>query len=66
MVVAGLMKRRAMLAHDIEATHDKLRQMILDLENLDATLLQFDPTLEVETIKPRAFRPPDDWSSRAK
>lgn len=64
MVVTGLMKRRAMLAHDIEATHDKLRQMILDLENLDATLLQFDPTLEVETIRPRAFRPPEDWSKR--
>jgi hypothetical protein len=38
--------------------------MVIDLENLDATLLQFDPKLEIETIKPRAFRPPKDWSKR--
>lgn len=64
LVVTGLIKRRAALTHDIEQTHERLRQMIVDLENLDATLLQFDPTLEVETIKPRAFRPPEDWSKR--
>jgi hypothetical protein len=55
------MKRRAMLTHEIEETHDRLRQMVIDLENLDATLLQFDPRLEIETIKPRAFRPPAVW-----
>lgn len=64
MVVAGLVKRRATLAHDIEETHDRLRQMVIDLENLDSTLVQFAPELEVETIKPRAFRPPKDWSKR--
>jgi hypothetical protein len=64
MVVAGLVKRRAILTHDIEETHERLRQMVIDLENLDATLLQFDPKLEIETIKPRAFRPPKDWSKR--
>jgi hypothetical protein len=60
----GLMKRRALLTHDIEETHERLRKMVIDLENLDATLLQFDPKLEIETIKPRAFRPPKDWSKR--
>ena len=64
LVVMGLMKRRAMLTHEIEQTHDRLRQMVIDLENLDATLLQFDPKLEIESIKPRAFRPPKDWSKR--
>jgi hypothetical protein len=64
MVVMGLMKRRAMLTHEIEQAHERLRQMVVDLESLDATLLQFDPSLEIETIKPRAFRPPDNWSKR--
>ena len=64
MVITGLMKRRALLTHEIEQTHERLRQMVIDLESLDATLLQFDPKLEIETIKPRAFRPPKDWSKR--
>ncbi|HEY3778268.1 MAG TPA: hypothetical protein VGL35_09430 [Rhizomicrobium sp.] len=64
IIVMGLMKRRAKLTHDIEETHERLRQMVVDLENLDATLLQFDPKLEIETIRPRAFRPPKDWAKR--
>ena len=64
MVVQGLVKRRSKLTHEIEETHERLRQMVIDLESLDATLLQFDPSLEIETIKPRAFRPPANWSKR--
>jgi hypothetical protein len=37
--------------------------MVLDLEALDATIVQFDPGFQVETIKPKAFRPPKDWSN---
>jgi len=62
--VSGLVKRRAELAGDIEKTHEALRKMVLDLENLDATILQFEPDFRVETIKPKAFRPPKDWSNR--
>jgi hypothetical protein len=64
IVVAGLVRRRAKLTHDIEETHERLRQMVIDLENLDATLLQFDPNLAIESIRPRAFRPPKDWAKR--
>jgi hypothetical protein len=42
-VVSGLVKRRAELAGEIERTHEALRKMVLDLENLDATILQFEP-----------------------
>jgi hypothetical protein len=63
-VLSGLVKRRAQLAGDIENTHEALRKMVLDLENLDATIVQFDPDFQVETIKPKAFRPPKDWSNR--
>jgi hypothetical protein len=27
-------------------------------------ILQFDPSHQVEAIKPKAFRPPSDWSHR--
>jgi hypothetical protein len=64
IVLNGLVKRRAQLAGDIENTHEALRKMLLDLESLDA--VRFDPDFQVETIKPKAFRPPKDWSSRGK
>ena len=63
-VVSALVKKRAELSGDIETTQSKLRRMILDLESLDKTLLMFDPDYKIECIKPKAFRPPEDWSKR--
>lgn len=63
-VLTALVKKRAELAGDIENTQSKLRQLILDLEALDKTLLMFDPDYRIECIKPKAFRPPEDWSKR--
>lgn len=63
-VITGLVKRRAELAGEIERTHQHLRKIVADIEALDATILQFDPTYQVEAIKPRAFRPPKDWAKR--
>lgn len=37
-VITALVKRRAELAGQIERTHEALRKMVLDLENLDATI----------------------------
>ena len=61
--LTGLVKRRAELAGQIEDTHDQLRQMVANLEHLDATILQFDPTYEVKAIKPSGVRP-KDWAKR--
>jgi hypothetical protein len=63
-VVSGLIKRRAELAAEIERAHEALRKMVLDLKNLGATILQFEPDFRVEGIRPEAFRPPKDWSNR--
>jgi hypothetical protein len=38
--------------------------MIEDLKKLDPVILQFDPQHDVEGIKPKAFRPPEDWAHR--
>jgi hypothetical protein len=59
-VITALAKKRAELSGDIETTQAKLRQMILDLESLDKTLLMFDPDYRIETIRPKAFRPPEE------
>jgi hypothetical protein len=63
-VITALVKKRALLAGNIENAHAQLRQMVMDLENLDNTLRLFDPDYQVEAIKPKAFRPPKDWSNR--
>ena len=63
-VLTGLVKRRAELTGEIERTHAAVRQMLTDLESLDATILQFDPTYHVEAIRPKAFRTPADWANR--
>ncbi|MEX1109945.1 MAG: hypothetical protein WEC00_13620 [Dongiaceae bacterium] len=52
------------MAGEIEATYQRLRQMVADLENLDATLQMFAPEMPIEAIKSRAFRPPKDWARR--
>jgi len=62
--INGLVRKRAELAGDIQNGQDKLRQMILDLEALDRTLLMFDPGYKIDAIKPKAFRPPEDWAKR--
>jgi hypothetical protein len=66
LVLNGLVKRRAQWAGDIENTHEALQKMVLDLESLDATLVQFDSDFHVETIasaKCAAVRSPSDSSA---
>ena len=63
-VLTGLVKRRAEVTGEIEAIHERLKGLLTDLESLDATILQFDPTHRVEAIRPRAVRPPKDWANR--
>jgi hypothetical protein len=38
--------------------------MVLALESLNATILQFERDYRIEAIKPKGFRPPSDWSNR--
>lgn len=63
-IITALARKRSELSGDIENTQQRLRQMILDLEKLDATLLMFDPDYDLPSIKPNTFRPPADWSKR--
>ncbi len=62
-VLTGLVKRRAEMAGEIEATHAKLKLLLEQLGSMDATITQFDPGYSLEGIRPKAFRPPEDWSN---
>jgi hypothetical protein len=63
-IISTLVKRRAELTGEIEHTQHRTRQMLADLDGLDATIRLFDPDYRVEAIKPKAFRPPNDWANR--
>ncbi len=63
-VVNALVKRRAELAGDIEKTHEILRKMVLDLESLDATIVQFDP--DFQGRRGADIRPDWDWDKLSK
>src|SRR5258707_348425 len=56
-VVTGLVAKRAELAGQIEHAQTVLRQLIIDLDNLDATLRLFVPDIDLEAIKPRPSPP---------
>ena len=56
-VVSALIRKRAELAGQIEHAQTTLRQLIIDLDNLDATLRLFEPDIELEDIKPKPFPP---------
>ena len=56
-VIAGLTRKRADLAGRIEHTQTALRQLIIDLDNLDSTLRLFVPDIDLEDIRPKPFPP---------
>lgn len=63
-MVTGLVAKRAELAGELESTHNRLRELVNQLEHIDGTLRIVAPDMVVEAIRPKAFRPPDDWSKR--
>lgn len=55
--VAGLVRKRAELAGEIEGAQTHLRQLIIDLDHLDATLRIFRPDIDLEDIRPKPLPP---------
>ncbi len=63
-MITGLVKKRGQVAGEIANIHDTLNKLVKDLEHIDATLQIIAPDIEVESIRPKLFRPPEDWSKR--
>ena len=49
--MAGLVEKRAEIAGEIAHTRAKLRQLIIDLDHVDAAIRLFDPNYDVEGIR---------------
>jgi len=56
-LVSGLIRKRAEYAGRIEYAQTTLRQLIIDLDNLDATIRIFRPDIDLEVIKPKPMPP---------
>ena len=56
-VVSALIRKRAGIAGRIEHTQTALRQLIIDLDNLDATIRLFKPDIDLEEIRPKPLPP---------
>ena len=52
-----MVTKRAEIAGQIEHTQDKLRQLVIDLDHIDAAIHIFDPSIELEEIKARPVPP---------
>jgi hypothetical protein len=48
--LAGLVEKRAQIAGEISHTRARLRQLIIDLDHIDAAIRLFDPNYDVEGI----------------
>ena len=55
--LSGLVAKRAEIAGKITHTRATLRQLIIDMDNIDAAIRIFDPGYDIESIKPKAPSP---------
>ncbi|HRK94814.1 MAG TPA: hypothetical protein PK694_00700 [Rhodospirillales bacterium] len=56
-VVTALIAKRAELAGQLEAAQAEVRRLVIDLDNVDATLRIFKPDIELDEIKPKPLSP---------
>ena len=56
-VVTALVAKRAEIAGRIEHTQTSLRQLIIDLDNIDAAIRLFKPDIDLEEIRPKPLPP---------
>ncbi len=56
-VLGGLIRKRSEIAGKIEHTQAALRQLVADLDSIDAAIKLFDPEADIPAIKPRQYPP---------
>lgn len=52
------------MAGELANIHNRVAQLVRDIEHLDATLQIVAPDMVPEAIPPRLFQPCEDWSER--
>lgn len=56
-VLSGLIRKRAEVAGELEAAQQRVRQLIIDIDNVDATIRIFAPDIDLEEIRPKPLPP---------
>jgi hypothetical protein len=56
-VLSGLIRKRAEIAGQLEAAQMQVRQLIINLDSLDATIRLFAPDIDLEEIRPKPVPP---------
>ena len=56
-VISGLIRKRAEIAGQLEDAQMRVRQLIIDVDAVDAVLRQFDPDIDLEVIRPKPVPP---------
>jgi hypothetical protein len=56
-LVSGLIRKRKEIAGLIEDAQIKMRQLIIDLDNLDSTIRLFRPDIDLEDVRPSPLPP---------
>jgi len=55
--ISGLIRKRAEIAGQLEAAQMQVRQLIINLDSLDATIRLFAPDIDLEEIRPKPVPP---------
>ncbi len=56
-VLSGLIRKRAEIAGELEAAQSRLRQLVLAVDHVDATIRLFAPDMDLEAIPVRPVPP---------
>ncbi|MGF1631870.1 MAG: hypothetical protein ACFCUT_20530 [Kiloniellaceae bacterium] len=55
--MTALIRKRAEIAGQIEAAQDHMRQLVIDLDHVDATIRIYRPDIDLEEIRPKPLPP---------
>jgi predicted transcriptional regulator len=55
--LSGLVAKRSEIAGEIDAVREKLRQLIVDLDHVDAAIRLFNPDYDIASIRTRPNHP---------
>lgn len=55
--ISGLIRKRAEIAGQLDAAQTQVRQLIINLDSLDATIRLFAPDIDLEEIRPKPVPP---------
>ena len=56
-IINGLVKKRAEIAGQLEDAQMRVRQFIIDIDNVDNVLRQFQPDIALDEIRPKPVPP---------